>query len=57
MYLRIFVIRSYVGIIQIRSMGRSYELPLSLSHKLPCEIYIYKYKKSGAKCQCMFRNL
>ena len=57
MYLRIFVIRSYVGIIQIRSMGRSYELPLSLSHKLPCEIYIYQYRKSGAKCQCMFRNL
>ena len=38
MYLRIFVIRSYVGIIQIRSMGRSLQLPLSLSHKLPCEI-------------------
>lgn len=28
-------IRSYVGIIQIRYMGRSSELPLSLSNKLP----------------------
>lgn len=32
-------------------MGRSLQLPLSLSNKLPYSIYIYKYKASGALCQ------
>ena len=34
---------SYVGIIQIRFMGRRYDLPLSLSHKLPAVYSIYGF--------------
>ena len=45
------MIRSYVGIIQIRYKGRNSEFPLSLLHKLPCSIYCYQYKKSFQKCQ------
>ena len=54
------MIRSYVGIIQIRYKGRNSEFPLSLLHKLPCSIYCYQYKKSFQKCQSIlafFQNI
>ena len=41
---------SYVGIIQIRSKGRSFQLPLSLSgqtaHKLPCYEIVRMHEKT-----------
>ena len=45
------MIRSYVGIIQIRYKGRNSEFPLSLLHKLPCSIYCYQYRKCFQKSQ------
>ena len=58
--LRTLMIRSYVGIIQIRYKGRNLKFPLSLLHKLPCSIYCYQYKKSFQKCQSIlafFQNI
>ena len=40
-------IRSYVGIIQIRYMGRSSELPLSLSNKLPVSFTKFSIVRLG----------
>ena len=48
MYLSVhsFLIHPYVGIIQIRFVGRSSQLPLSLVHKLPICDYKAEYKQS-----------
>ena len=56
MYLSVhsFLIHPYVGIIQIRFVGRSSQLPLSLVHKLPICDYKAEYKNNHWKCQVFF---
>ena len=51
-----FLIHSYVGIIQIRFMGRSSKLPLSLAYKLPVCDYRSEYKNKRRKCQWIFEK-
>ena len=48
-----FLIHPYVGIIQIRFVGRSSQLPLSLVHKLPICDYKAEYKNNHWKCQVL----